>query len=230
MKTKLKQINTVIVSNLATAFLLLMIASLTHFKWEYAFYTAAGIMVSSVFTIYFQKFLVYSWVYPLRFVLQGVAISFTFFLITLFMLINSYHTYDLAKILLIMAFGLGIGLIFGLIDYLGFAGRKQKILYTGTELPILVSRANLWESHLVISKGMSYLLPDRFLFLGKDQKKREVFFSDIQGIEVQINIYFPFRLDLQLKDAEMVSVAVSMSYIWKKKIEMAMNFQPVELG
>ena len=118
--------------------------------------------------------------------------------------------------------GFTFGLLLSLYDIISYQKRKWKAPYSGSEKPILASKATRVYRIGNIQKGWILLLRDRLLFLSAGEPDLEILFSDIQGMEITNNFIIQRNLILRFNDAEIISFTLAMPGLWKNKISNAL--------
>jgi hypothetical protein len=226
MSKKTKKILTEIIRLvvlIAGLFLLIRIADVrVTFGWN----ILAGGIVGGIVLRFFQKWMPFDRFYPLRYVLYALGMGLIVFIIAVSTRFTLGSYFSWGRIMALTCTGAVIGLWIGLVEHLTFAFRQRKNPYTGDDQPVLSSVAKIMDNYTINNLGRILLLSDHLLFIGTDSKKFEIPFSDIASVEVVIRLLSRSLLELNLKDAEAVSIRLSMPYIWKRKIQEALRCQP----
>jgi hypothetical protein len=218
MLPKNKWIPRSILFNFIVVIILILVGRFTSLNSEGVLNIVAGMLMGGIFNTIFERILVFNRAVKLRYFLKGFEIGFLFLFIVLSFLIIGNRVINPGRMLLSCAYGVGLGLIWGFLDYLITENRERKHPFTGNEKPLLKFKANIYFFGQIHGRGIILLLSDRLLFIGDDSENREIMLDEIEDLLVQSTILFPNRLTLILENAGFVSINVSMPYLWRKNI------------
>ncbi|MCX6223310.1 MAG: hypothetical protein NTV01_00915 [Bacteroidia bacterium] len=190
-----------------------------------------GVLIGVIFIAFYQQKVLINWVYRLRYLINAIALG----LGCLFLgLLNSFFWEAGGHLFLRLAFDFAAGFTFGLflalMDFRLVTKRKKTIPYSGSEIPVLTSKAYRSNFDQSFTPGRALLLSGQLVFLSAGSSDQKVLFSEIINMETGRILGFPNKLILFLKDAESLTITLSMPYIWKKKITESMNLNPGILG
>lgn len=219
MLDKPQQIPRSIIFNFIVVVVLILLSRYTSLKSEEMLNIVAGMLIGGMFNMFFEGILVFDWAVKIRYFVKAIEVGFIFLFISLSFLIIGTREISTGKSILMGVYGACLGLIWGLLDYLITENRERKQPYTGSEMPLLKFKANLYFFGQIHGRGIILLLSDRLLFIGDDSENQEIMLNEIEIINVHSTILFPTKLSLILEDARFVSINVSMPYLWKEKIK-----------
>ena len=196
----------------------------SHFSME-------GMLIGVILIAYYQQKMLFNWVYQVRYLLNAVALGlgcvFLGFIHTVIFQVDGH-------VFLRMAFNFAAGFTFGLflalMDFRMLTRRKKAHPYSDSEIPLLTSKASRSNFGQSFSPGWALLLSGKLVFLAAGPSKQEVLFSEITKVETAEILGFPNKLILFFKDAESLTLGLSMPCFWKKKITDAINRDFVKLG
>lgn len=196
-----------------------------------SFLSAEGLLIGLALIALYQEWLLRLWIYRSRYIWNSVALGLGCSVFGLLdSLLFSHDDRLIMHILIDFSAGFTFGLFLGIIDSIQMAKRKKSTPYSGDERPVLTSKASLLNFDQSFTRGRALLLPRRLIFLTSGSSGQEVNFSEILNMGIGKTLGFPTKLVLYMKEAESLSLNLSMPCFWKKKIAEAMDLNGMKLG
>lgn len=190
-----------------------------------------GLLFGVILIVAYQQAFPFAWVYRFRRFINAIAYALGLVLWALpEWLLYGIGAHPLRKVILEVLMGITFGLFMGLFYWFRYLNLLRKTPYTGEEHPIITGSATRTFSTKTAIRGRTLLLHDRLLFLSYGSKPEEILLSDIHDIHIGKPLGFPSQLIFVFDGAESVTFGLAMPSFWKKKISMAMNLNPLELG
>jgi len=223
MKTKTKPIYTIfpIIIWLAGYYLIFFMIFPTSTAYHISM---EGVLIGVILIAFYQQKLLINWVYRSRYLINALALGLGCILLGLF---NSFLWKAGGHLFLRLAFDFAAGFTFGLflalMDFRAVTKRTRVTPFSGSEIPVLTSKASRLNFDQSYTSGRALLLSGRVVFLSAGSSDEEVLFSEIIKMETGRILGFPNRLIFYLKDAESLTISLSMPCFWKRKIAEAMN-------
>jgi hypothetical protein len=188
-----------------------------------------GVLIGVILIALYQQKVLINWVYQLRYLFNAVALGLGCLLLGL---LDSVLWKADGHLILRLAFDFAAGFTFGLFLALmhirSVTKRKRVTPYSGSEIPVLTSKASRLNFDQSYTQGLAFLLSDKLVF-ASGASSQTVPFSEIIRMEAGRVLGFPNRLIFYLKDAESLTIGLSMPFFWGKKIKNAMKLNPIKL-
>lgn len=190
-----------------------------------------GLLIGVILIGAYQQAFPFAWVYRFRRFINAIAYALGLVLWALpEWILYGIGDHPLRNLILEVLMGFTFGLFMGLFDLFRYLNHSRKTPYSGQERPSITSSATRSFSNGTVNNGRALLLHNRLLFLSDQKPPEEILFSAIRSIEIRKTLGFPRLLTFIFDEAESVTFGLAMPSFWKKKISMAMNLNPLELG
>lgn len=202
-----------------------LLSRLFFVKQQNAHYvTMEGMLIGIILIALYQQKLLVLWAYKYRLWLNAFMIGLGCLLLGMAdAILLGVPSKILLRLALDFAGGFTFGLFLVLFEWRLHVKRRKTNPYSGNEIPAFESKASRFNFDQSYTGGRVFLLSNRLVFLSAGSTGQKVLFSEIIRMEPDRLAGFPFKLIFFLKDAESLSISLSMPYFWKKKITQAIN-------